>query len=182
MEIFGRIKEWLSPTIRNLCGEVDAVARWRAGTIVTASGRLVHARQRWMRYKASQLRVWWDKNHRERSIDRCQLFFHQAPGAPDFLVVGYVAGGEKCSLSTFYCALVALDEIARIKGSHAIVAEATNSRLSDRLFRRWGWERHCLNLRGRHYIKRFYGKYPSIGPLWLARIHSVDSHCEPTSS
>ena len=53
-----------------------------------------------------------------------------------------------------------LDEIARIKGTDAIVAELSNLRISDRLARRWGWEPHVPSSRRRHYIKRFYGSYP----------------------
>lgn len=161
--------------IANLYGESAIIEKWRAGSIVTASGRLVQVRRRWMGYKASRIRVWWDTHHRATKQDRCQLFFHHAFGMPDFLVIGYVASDKNCSLSTFYCALLALDEIARIKGAHAIVAEATNSRISDRLFKRWGWDRHCHKLSGRHYIKRFYGKYAAISPLWSKRLAGNDA-------
>jgi hypothetical protein len=60
-----------------------------------------------------------------------------------------------------------LDEIARIKGIDALVCEAWNLRLSDRLLRRCGWERHVLHSRRRHFIKRFYGRYPANSSLPL---------------
>jgi hypothetical protein len=63
-----------------------------------------------------------------------------------------------------------LDEIARIKGAHAIVCHVTNGRISDRLLRRWGWEAHCLNWKGRHFIKRFYGRYADIPNHWRSRL------------
>ena len=62
--------------------------------------------------------------------------------------------------------LVILDEIARLKGTDAIVAEVRNLRISERLLRRWGWESHMPTSRRRHYIKRFYGTYPDPQAAW----------------
>jgi hypothetical protein len=62
--------------------------------------------------------------------------------------------------------LIVLDEIARLKGSDAIVAEVRNLRISNRLLHRWGWESHLPTSRRRHYIKRFYGSYPDPHAAW----------------
>ncbi|MGC4004762.1 MAG: hypothetical protein QM811_17260 [Pirellulales bacterium] len=61
---------------------------------------------------------------------------------------------------TCFAVLDALDAIARLKRSDAIVCEAANFRLSDRMLRRHGWERHTTSRYRRNYIKRFYGEYP----------------------
>jgi len=54
-----------------------------------------------------------------------------------------------------------MDEIARIKGSDAVLSEAFNWRISSRLAERWGWVRHKPSRWRRHFIKRFYGSYPA---------------------
>ena len=63
------------------------------------------------------------------------------------------------ALETFRRALTALDEIARIKRSDALLADVSNLRISDRLLARWGWVPHCPSRWHRHFIKRFYGSY-----------------------
>ena len=172
MEILGRLPTFLSRPIRDLRFDGRRVEGWRAGCIVTASGHLQQIRRRWLSYKATRLRVWWDSRRRPALGDCCELYFHQAWGGSGFLVIGYIASGRTCSLATLYCSLLVLDEVARIQGAHALVAEATNSRLSDRLFARWGWQQHCLQLPGRHFIKRFYGDYPLLPPEWSVRVLS----------
>ena len=56
-----------------------------------------------------------------------------------------------------------LDQIAEIKHSDALLCEAFNQRISDRFLARMGWERHMESSSKRHFIKRFYGKYPAHG-------------------
>lgn len=172
MEVLGRLPEAIFRPVKNLAAEGARLEHWRAGRIVTASGRLVGVERRWMAYKATRLRVWWDRRQPPGGAIQCELYFHQPIGNPGFLVLGYVRSHPLASLSSFYCATLALDEIARIKGCYAIVAEVTNERLSDRLLARWGWAQHCRTWRGRHFIKRFYGDYPSIPPAWRERLGS----------
>ena len=167
---------WIGRTLKPRVDDVNAHAAelkaWRAGRIVTAAGRLVHVERRWLPYKASRIRVWWDMRRRPRRAVECSIYFHQQRGNPRFLVLGYVASHPQAALSSLYCGLLVLDEIARLRACDAVVAEVTNSRLSDRLLRRWGWEQHCLQWRGRHFIKRFYGNYPVIATLWRRRMTS----------
>lgn len=87
--------------------------------------------------------------------DRCRMYFNQPRAFPNFLVLKYTVSAAQTSWGTFYAALCVLDRIAEIKGSDALLCEASNLRISDRLFRRYGWEPHCPNSRRRHYIKRF---------------------------
>ncbi len=93
--------------------------------------------------------------------DRCLLYFNQPLGHQKFLVLKYVLTSRGSSYRTFHQAITTLDRIAQIKQSDAIVTEVYNQRLSDRLMRRLGWEPHCPERRGHHYIKRFYGVYPA---------------------
>lgn len=172
MEVPSRLPRAARRCVLDLATGERELSGWRAGRIVTAAGRLVRVERRWMTYKATRLRVWWDRSRRRRRERECELFFHHAPGNPDFLVLGYVRSHPEAALASFYCATLVLDEIARIKGCHAIVAEVTNDRLSDRLLARWGWQRHCLSWRGRHFIKRFYGAYPAIPVAWRDRLSS----------
>jgi hypothetical protein len=43
-----------------------------------------------------------------------------------------------------------------------MVCDVANSRLSDRLLTRQGWEKHKPQRWHRNFIKRFYGEYPQI--------------------
>lgn len=166
MEVLGRLPRAVYRPVENLATENGELAKWRAGRIVTSAGRLVRVERRWLAYKATRLRVWWDRRRPQSGPQQCELFFHQPVGNPDFLVLGYVRSHPRESLASFYCATLVLDEIARMKRCHAVVAEVTNDRISDRLLARWGWEQHCLSWRGRHFIKRFYGVYPPIPGAW----------------
>ena len=142
----------------------------RAGCIVTERGRLAAVFGRWWPYLGNHLRAQWDRRFRGASGDRCELYYHVPLSASQFITLSYVHSSETCSLSTLYAASLVLDEIAHIKGSAAIVCHVTNDRISDRLLTRWGWSSHCPDLQGRHFIKRFYGKYPDIPALWRTRL------------
>ena len=73
-------------------------------------------------------------------------------------------------LVRFYAATLVLDAIAELKHINAIVCHVTNERITDRLLHRWGWEEHCQDWPGRHFIKRFYGNYPTIKSVWRERL------------
>jgi len=170
MEVLGRLPRGMCPPIDDLEARGTELARWRAGCIITEAGRLVRVERRWLGYRASRLRVWWERERRPSGPAQCELYFHQPLGRSGFLVLGYVRSHPAASLATFYCATLALDEIARLKRADAIVAEVSNARLSDRLLLRWGWQRHCHRWRGRHYIKRFYGNFPAVPQAWRERL------------
>ena len=68
---------------------------------------------------------------------------------------------DGCTLSTFHGGLNVLDQIAQIKNADALLCDAWNSRISDRLLSRWGWQPHTKSRWHRNYIKRFYGTYPA---------------------
>ena len=149
-----------------------ALQRARYGVIEVCRSRLtaIHTR-RWPKL-ASALEVeWWGRRHHQRSRgDRCWIYYNQPRSAPNFLALKYIVSDRDCRLETFHRAVDVLDLVAEVKRSDALVCDAWNLRISDRLFARWGWEPHCPARWHRHFIKRFYGVYPEPSGEVLAAI------------
>lgn len=99
-----------------------------------------------------------------RCLDRCLLYYNQPLFHRRYLALKYVVSRRGTSFRSFRLATQILDEVARIKRSDAIVCEVTNPSISNRLMKRWGWERHLTDQSARHFIKRFYGEYPAPLP------------------
>ncbi len=157
--------------VSKMAWESSHAGTWRCGRIVTENGRLLGVYGRWWPHLGSWLQVIWDTNFRSMRGDRCELFYHEPLSTPGYLCLSYVHSGARTTLATCYLAKLALEEIARIRAAKAIVCHVTNYRVTDRLMQRWGWEAHCSNLSGRHFIKRFYGSYPEIPPYWRERLN-----------
>jgi hypothetical protein len=98
--------------------------------------------------------------HGRRSGDRCLLYYDQPRRFPSFLTVKYLVSARGTTWATLGRVLDVLDEIARLKGSDAILCAVANGRISGQVMHRYGWERHCPSRWYRHYIKRLYGDYP----------------------
>ena len=146
------------------------IRRRRYGVIEAIDGRLVALRFRpWPKCvslpEAMFLGNW---HHEHRRADRCRLYFNQPRRFSNFLAMPYILCGRGTRLSTIRAALAALDEIARIKQTDALVADVLNYRISPRLLARLGWSPHKPSRWHRHYIKRFYGEYPAA-PLTPTR-------------
>ncbi|MGL4512704.1 MAG: hypothetical protein ACRCT8_06395 [Lacipirellulaceae bacterium] len=92
--------------------------------------------------------------------DRVRLYYNQPRGHERFLALRYVAATPGTRYATLVAALRALDGVARLKQSDALLCDAANRRLSDRFLARMGWAPHAPGWRQRNYIKRFYGVYP----------------------
>ncbi len=105
--------------------------------------------------------------HRRRHADRCLLYYNQPRRCPNFLAVKYFVSASDTRLATVRRMLDALDEIARIKRSDAILCDAANWRLSTAIMTRFGWEPHLPSKWHRHFIRRFYGRFPPPAE-WLA--------------
>lgn len=99
-------------------------------------------------------------HHQRRQGNQCQLYFTQPWRFPNFLSVPYIVSSRGTTYRTILAALATLDRIAKIKRTDALLCHVVNRSLSDRMMERVGWERHCPHRFGRHFIKRFYGKYP----------------------
>ena len=93
--------------------------------------------------------------------DRCLLYYNQPFFHKRYLALKYVVSNRGTSFRSFRLATRVLDEVARIKQSNAIVCEVTNPSISNRLLKRWGWEKHLNDHPSRNFIKRFYGEYPA---------------------
>jgi hypothetical protein len=100
------------------------------------------------------------RQHEERPGDCCWLYYNQPLRFPNFLALKFILSNRDCSFATFRHTLEMLDEVARVKRTDAILCDAWNLKISDRLFARWGWEPHKPQRWHRNFIKRFYGQYP----------------------
>ncbi len=154
---------WLRETIGDLGSECDRLRAWRYGVIETAGGQFTAVHLRAWPKLASLPELWPQglKYHAKGQADRCLLYYNQPRRMPNFLALRYVISTEGTSYRTFRAALLALDAIAEIKQTDAIVCDAANMRLSDRLMTRLGWEPHKPQRWHRNFIRRFYGVYPS---------------------
>ena len=155
-------------TVDDLEQAADRIRARRYGVIQVVEGRLRAVRLRPWPSHASWLDVGWlgKLSQWRRMSDQCWLYYNQPRCGSNFLTLKYIVTSPSTSLRTFRGALLVLDEVARLKGTDAIVADVANQRVSDRLLIRWGWEAHCLHRSGRHFIKRFYGDYPPRDPAW----------------
>jgi hypothetical protein len=99
--------------------------------------------------------------HARGQADRCFLYYNQPRRMPQFLALKYVVSTSGTCCRTVRSALGVLDAIAALKHADAIVCDAANGRLSDRLLQRFGWEPHKPRRWHRNYIRRFYGTYPA---------------------
>ncbi len=97
--------------------------------------------------------------HGRSEGDRCLLYYNRPWRFPQFLVVKYVVSGKGTTYRTLRAAVRALDEIARLKRSDALLADVANWRITASMLARWGWAPHCPSAWHRHFIKRFYGEY-----------------------
>jgi hypothetical protein len=157
-------------TIHDFTAGADVIRRRRYGIIEAAAGRIVAVHFRpWPKWASLPEAIFWGGwRHRRWEADCCRLYFNQPLRFANFLAVPYVLSGRRTKLSTCHVALAALDEIARIKRSDAILADVLNSRISPRFLARQGWEAHKPSRWHRHYIKRFYGEFNEIRELGVS--------------
>ena len=104
--------------------------------------------------------LWGDAYHRRRPGNRCLLYYNQPRHHPRFLALKYVVSTRDTTLATFRRAFCILDEVARLKGSDALLCDASNARISDRLLARWGWQPHKPQRWHRNFIKRLASGLP----------------------
>jgi hypothetical protein len=163
---------WLSETIVDFDAGRTRIRARRYGVIETVGGRLaaVHLRP-WPKLVALPELVPMDpRYHASGAGDRCLLYYNQPWRAPSFLALKYIVSTSGTSYATFRAALKVLDAIAALKQIDAIVCDAANVRLSDRLMARLGWEPHKPQRWHRNFIRRFYGSYPPAAAALPAMI------------
>lgn len=152
----------LTTIITDLARDRQLVERGRYGVIEAAGGEFHSLELRPLPKLLSWPEVWPVrlKFHARGEADRCRLFFNQPRVMASFLALKYIVSTDGTSYATFRAALAALDSVAAIKRTDAIVCDVANVRLSDRLMHRWGWEPHKPQRWHRNFIRRFYGQYP----------------------
>lgn len=159
------MRSWLPTAVTDWNADGAALQRGRYGIIETAAGRLVEVRLRPWPKILSWPELWplGRDYHARGDADRCLLYYNQPRRHSSFLALRYIVSTQGTTYATFRAALTALDNLARLKGSDALLCDAANRRLSDRLLRRFGWQPHAPCRWRRNYIKRFYGAYPPSG-------------------
>ncbi len=158
------MRERLWQTITDWEAEQDTIRRRRYGVIETAAGRLVAIHFRpWPKLLAwPEILPVGPEYHARGQADRCLLYYNQPRSCSNFLALKYVVTTAGTPYKTFIAALTVLDSVAELKRSDAILCDAFNRRLSDRLLKRYGWEPHKPQRWHRNYIKRFYGEYSNV--------------------
>ncbi|MEX2093718.1 MAG: hypothetical protein WD971_13625 [Pirellulales bacterium] len=155
---------WPSESITDFAAGRERIRTRRYGVIETVGGRLATVNLRpWPKLVALPEIVPLDpRYHPSGAADRCLLYYNQPWRMPNYLALRYIVSTTGTSFATFRAALKVLDAIAELKRIDAIVCDAGNVRLSDRLMARFGWEPHKPQRWHRNYIRRFYGRYPEI--------------------
>ena len=170
----------LFETVTDLHAQAAIVRRRRYGVIEFVDGRFRRILLRpFPKYVTLADSLFWGRYYHARVTgDRCRLFYNQPLWHSNFLALKYVLSTRDASLASLLGAAAMLDEIAQIKRSDAILTDAANLRISERLLRRLGWERHTKSRWHRNYIKRFYGEYPAGRYVSLS---STSAHLEAVS-
>jgi hypothetical protein len=173
----------LIETIDDLASGCQRICVRRYGVIETADGQ----------FRSLCLRPWpkliaapeflplGPRYHQRGEADRCLLYYNQPRSMPNFLALKYIVSTLGTSYQTFRAALKVLDAIAEMKQTDAIVCDAANVRLSDRLLARLGWEPHKPQRWHRNYIRRFYGVYPAHG-LAAEVLASQETFADPEAT
>ena len=156
----------LCTTIDNWHADRDLLRQRRYGVIETSAGQFVAIHLRpWPKLLAWP-EIWpvGPAYHARGQADRCLLYYNQPRSCPNYLALKYLVSNQATSYATVRAAVTTLDAIAELKRTDAILCDAFNSRLSDRMMDRQGWQSHKPQRWHRNYIKRFYGSYPP-GPF-----------------
>src|SRR3569623_414125 len=158
-------------TVSDLYAQADVVRRRPYGVIEVAAGRFDRLRLRPFPKLSTPLDLLLRSNHahRRHQGDRCWLYYNLPRKHRNFLALKLVFSSQNATLASFHGALEVLEEVAQIKQIDALLCDVANTRISDRLLARWGWEPHKPQRWHRNYIKRFYGEYP-------VRRHAIEVH------
>lgn len=151
-------------TITDWDGQQETIRQRRYGIIETVAGKFVAIHFRpWPKLLSwPEIMPVGSTYHARGKEDRCLLYFNQPRGHSNFLALKYVVSTPNTTRATIFAALAILDAVAKTKGTDAILCDAFNQRLSDRMLNRHGWESHKPQRWHRNFIKRFYGVYPTI--------------------
>jgi hypothetical protein len=149
-------------TITDLLAGAETLKRRAYGVIEMVDGRFdrIYLRPFPKIISAPEIVLFGNRYHRRAQGDRLWLYYNQPRRYPNFLALKYIVSTRHASMKSLTRALEALDYIAQLKHSDALLCDVGNWRISTKLLSRWNWEPHCSSRWHRHYIKRFYGDYP----------------------
>jgi hypothetical protein len=135
----------------------------RYGVIETVGGKLaaVHLRPWPKLVSLRELVPLDDRFHAAGKADRCLLYYNQPWRMRNYLALKYIVSTTGTRYPTACAAMKVLDAIAELKQIDAIVCDAANLRITDRLMKRFGYEPHKPQRWHRNFIRRFYGSYPA---------------------
>jgi len=152
----------LFETVTDLRAGAEILRTRAYGVIEAVEGRFRRVRLRPFPklVSAPQILLWGGWYHRNWPGDRCLLYYNQPRRFRNFLALRYVVSTRRTALGTLNRVLETLDEIARLKGTDAVLCDVASLRITSRIMSRWGWEPHCQSRWHKHHIKRFYGDYP----------------------
>ena len=138
----------------SLAYSVARIRSWRYGEIEVVSGKLNAIYPRWWPKMASEWEAIRDLVLRPLPTDVCRVYYSFPLRSPGFMAVLYAHSGPNTRFNTLRRGVSSVDEIAAIWDVQAIVCEATNKRLTERLLNRLGYVRHATSLGKNNYIKR----------------------------
>jgi hypothetical protein len=158
----------LYETVTDLAEGAETLRRRRYGVIEVVDGRFRRIVLRPFPEVVSVpgILLYGGWHHRRCSGDRLRLYYNQPLRFSNFLVLKYIESARDTGMATATRALAVLDEIARRKGSDALLCDVANWRITTKVLGRIGWAPHSPSRFHRHFIKRFYGTYPAP-PAWL---------------
>jgi hypothetical protein len=137
------------------------IKSWHYGEIELREGKLHRIYPRWWPRIGSAWESMVDSYIRRLPEDHCRVYYAFPLRSPGFMSVLYAYSGPRTSYKTLLRGVTAVEEIARLRNVQAIVCQATNPRLNERLMSRLGYVRHAHSLGSNHYIKRLASP-PSI--------------------
>jgi len=145
---------WGLPGFPKLSGNEQRISGWRYGEVVLRNGQITAVQARWWPRWGTVWGAMMDRVVRTLPEDECRFYYSFPIGSPGYMSLLYVHAGERTSYRTFHQGIVAMDTIAGLRASRAIVCQVTNDRLTDRMMYRWGYVKHAENLGPSHYIRR----------------------------
>lgn len=151
------VLSWCTERVTDWNAGQERLRRRRYGVIETRSGKLSQIYLRPFPKLVAWPEIWPTQAnyHARGEPDRCLLYYNQPWRHPSFLALKYIVSTPGTPYGTFRAALSALDELARLKRVDALLCDAANCRISDRLLKRFGWQPHCPSRWHRNHIKRF---------------------------
>ena len=142
-------------SVQSLQGNELRVRTWSFGEIELSHGQLVRIRPRWWPRFGSQWESFQDSYVRTLPEDFLRAYYAFPWRAPGYMTVLYAQSGPRTQYKTLHRAVEAMNEIASLRDTQAIVCQLVNQRGTERLMNRWGYVRHAASLGDNHFIKRF---------------------------